>query len=133
MLACEAAILCLPVQEQYLEIGTVMPSSSAYTNSVQRKYCEAQPPERLQGCLLCPILAKRIPLIHIHLGLLADKIGKTTSDSLDGRQSKHNLLLAINICVQHTQNMLEAFICHKALQQATRKLAFKQPQNKATT
>ena len=54
---------------------------------------------------MCP------PLAHVHLSLLAGDVGEPSSDTPDGRQSEHDLLLAINVGVEHTQNVLESVIC----------------------
>jgi hypothetical protein len=48
-----------------------------------------------------------IPLAEIDIGLLADQVGITTSDTLDPGQSVHDLLLAIDVRVEETQNELE--------------------------
>jgi hypothetical protein len=41
-----------------------------------------------------------IPLVQIDIGLLADQVGVTTSDTLNTGQSVHNLLFAIDVGVQ---------------------------------
>jgi hypothetical protein len=46
-------------------------------------------------------------LVHINVGLLAAQVGITTTHTLDGCQGEHNLLLAFNIGVEKTQNVLE--------------------------
>jgi hypothetical protein len=49
---------------------------------------------------------KHIPLVEIYICLLANKVGVTTSNTLDLRQSVHNLALSVNISVEQTQDVL---------------------------
>lgn len=49
---------------------------------------------------------KHIPLVEVNIRLLANKVGVTTSNTLDLRQSVHNLALSVNISVEQTQNVL---------------------------
>jgi hypothetical protein len=49
---------------------------------------------------------KYIPLVEINICLLANKVGVTTSNTLDLRQSVHNLALSVNISIKQTENML---------------------------
>jgi hypothetical protein len=53
------------------------------------------------------MLMSHIPLVQVNIGLLADQVGVTTSDTLNTGQSIHNLLLAIDVGVQQSQNELE--------------------------
>jgi hypothetical protein len=46
-------------------------------------------------------------LVQIDIGLLADQVGVTTTDTLDLGQGVHDLLLAIDVGVQKTQDELE--------------------------
>lgn len=55
------------------------------------------------------------PFVHIDIGLLTDKVGESAPDTFNGRHSKHNLLLPINVGVQHTQNVLEVLVCNQRL------------------
>jgi hypothetical protein len=48
----------------------------------------------------------------INLGLLADKVGETTSKSLDFGQSENNITLSFNIRIQNTKNVLELGSLH---------------------
>jgi hypothetical protein len=43
---------------------------------------------------------KYIPLIEINICFLANKVGVTTTNTLDLRQSVHNLALSVNISVE---------------------------------
>ena len=47
------------------------------------------------------------PLGHVDLGLLADKVGITTTNTSDVCQGVHDVTLAVNVGVQQTQNVLE--------------------------
>lgn len=49
-----------------------------------------------------------LPLVEIHVRLLADQVRVPTSDTLDLRQSVHDLLLAVDIGVEQPQDELEA-------------------------
>lgn len=46
-------------------------------------------------------------LAQINIGLLANQVGVTTADTLDLGQGVHDLLLAVNIGVEQTQDVLE--------------------------
>ena len=46
------------------------------------------------------------PLVKINIGLFADNIRVSPADTLDLRQSVHDLALAINVRVKQTQNVL---------------------------
>jgi len=46
-------------------------------------------------------------LAQINIGLLADQVGVTTTDTLDLGQGVHNLLLAIDVGVKQTNDVLE--------------------------
>ena len=46
-------------------------------------------------------------LVQVNIGLLADQVGVTTTDTLDLGQGVHDLLLAIDVGVQKTQDELE--------------------------
>ena len=58
----------------------------------------------------------RVPLADIHLSLLAHSSGETATNTLDGCQGVDDLLLAINVGVEDTQNVLEFSLVHKTLQ-----------------
>lgn len=47
-------------------------------------------------------------LAQINIGLLADQVGVAATDTLDLGQGVHDLLLAIDVCVQQTDDVLEA-------------------------
>jgi len=38
-----------------------------------------------------------VPLVEVNIGLLADQVGVTTTDTLDLGEGEHHLLLAINL------------------------------------
>jgi hypothetical protein len=46
-----------------------------------------------------------IPLVQVDIGLLANQVGVTTSDTLDAGQGVHDLLLTLNVCVKKTQDL----------------------------
>lgn len=46
-----------------------------------------------------------IPLVQVDIGLLADQVGVTTADTLDLGQGVHDLLLAVNVGVEQTQDL----------------------------
>ena len=50
---------------------------------------------------------KNVPLRQIDIGLLAHQVGVTATDTLDLGQGDHDLLLAVNIGVEQTQDILE--------------------------
>ena len=53
-----------------------------------------------------------IPLVQVDIGLLADQVGVTTTDTLDLGQGVHDLLLAVNVGVEQTQD-LSTPVSHK--------------------
>ena len=46
-------------------------------------------------------------LAQINIGLLADQVGVAATDTLDLGQGVHNFLLAIDVGVEQTDNVLE--------------------------
>jgi hypothetical protein len=52
-----------------------------------------------------PFNGNAIPLVQVDIGLLADQVGVTTSDTLDSGQGVHDLLFALNVCVKETQDL----------------------------
>jgi hypothetical protein len=46
-----------------------------------------------------------LPLVKIHIGLLAHQVGVAASNTLDLGQGVHDLLLAVNIGIQETQDL----------------------------
>lgn len=48
-----------------------------------------------------------VPLVQVNIGLLADQVGVAAADTLDLSQGVHDLLLAVNIGVEQTQDVLE--------------------------
>lgn len=48
-----------------------------------------------------------VPLAEVNVGLLADQVGVTATNTLDLGQGVHDLLLTVNIGVEQTQNVLE--------------------------
>merc|ERR1719442_93966 len=46
-------------------------------------------------------------LVKINVGLLEDKVGITTTTTLDSGHGEHNVPLAVNVGVHNTQNMLK--------------------------
>lgn len=49
----------------------------------------------------------KVPLVEVDVSLLDDDVGVATANTLDAGERKHNLLLAVDICVEKTQNVLE--------------------------
>jgi hypothetical protein len=52
-------------------------------------------------------VTKILPLCHVDIGLLANQVGETTTDTLDGSQGVHNLSLTVDVRVEETENVLE--------------------------
>lgn len=48
-----------------------------------------------------------VPLVQVDIGLLADQVGVTTTDTLDLGQGVHDLFLSIDVGVEETENELE--------------------------
>lgn len=59
--------------------------------------------------------AQLLPLAEVQLRLLAADVGEAATNTPDGGQGVHNLLLAINVSVEHTQNMREVLVGHQRL------------------
>ena len=55
------------------------------------------------------------PLANIHLSLLAHGSGETATNTLDGCQGIDDLLFAIDVGVEHTQNVLELSLVDETL------------------
>ena len=51
------------------------------------------------------------PLVEIDVGLLADQVRVTTTNTLDLRQSVHDFAFAIDVSVKQTQDVLQKRIC----------------------
>lgn len=51
-----------------------------------------------------------IPLVQIDIGLLANQVGISATDTLDAGQGVHDLLLSIDVGVEKTQNELDCQI-----------------------
>lgn len=60
----------------------------------------------------CPAFAgnDNSPLGEINIGLLADDVGVTTTNTLDLGQGVHDLPLSINVGVEETENVLELHV-----------------------
>lgn len=52
------------------------------------------------------------PFVQVDIGLFANQVGITTSDTLDFGQSIHDLSLAINIGVEKSENVLGQIKIH---------------------
>ena len=48
-----------------------------------------------------------VPLVEVNIGLLADQVGVSSTDTLDLGQGVHDLLFAIDVGVQETQDELD--------------------------
>jgi hypothetical protein len=46
------------------------------------------------------------PLVEVNIGLLADNVGVTTTNTLDLGQGEHDLALSLNVGVKETENVL---------------------------
>lgn len=47
-----------------------------------------------------------VPLVQVDVGLLADQVGVSATDTLDLGQGVHDLLFSVNIGVEKTENLL---------------------------
>lgn len=47
------------------------------------------------------------PLVRVYFCLLADKVGETLTDTSDLGDGEHDLTASVNVCVEHTKNVLE--------------------------
>ena len=56
------------------------------------------------------------PFLEVDLSLLADDVRETPADTLDSGHGVHDVLLAINVGVEHTQNVLEVVCGYQRLQ-----------------
>ena len=54
-------------------------------------------------------------LVQIDVGLLADQVRETTTDTLDRGEGEHHLSLAFDVGVGQTKNVLELFRSDKRL------------------
>ena len=61
-------------------------------------------------------MKKKRPFVHVDIGFLADDVGETATNTLDGSEGKHDLLLSIDVGVEHTKNVLKLLVCNKRLQ-----------------
>jgi hypothetical protein len=72
--------------------------TSTVSNVLASCLCFCKKPPNLELC---------VPLVQVDIGLLADQVGVSATDTLDLGQGVHNLLLAIDVGVQKTQDELE--------------------------
>lgn len=56
------------------------------------------------------------PLVHVHLSLLADHVREAAPDTPNGSHGIHDLLLAVNVGVENTENVLKLLASHERLQ-----------------
>jgi hypothetical protein len=56
------------------------------------------------------------PLVQVNVGLLAHNVGETATNTLDGGQGEDDLLLTVDVRVEHTENVLEIILLHQSLQ-----------------
>ena len=61
------------------------------------------------------MVCRCLPLGDVDLGLLAHGGGEAATNTLDGGQSVHDLLLSIDVGVEHTKNVLEFSLVDKSL------------------
>lgn len=83
------------------------PPPSATSRSLRQSRA-ASPPCARQ----CP----HAPTVQVNLGLLAADVGVAATNTTDGGQGVHNLVLAVHVRVQHTQNVREVLGRHQRLQ-----------------
>ena len=50
---------------------------------------------------------KNKPLVHVNVGLLADNVSETTTNTTNLGQSEHDLVATFDVGVVHTKNVLE--------------------------
>lgn len=63
-----------------------------------------------QFLLLLPSRTQNIPLGQVDIGLLANQVGISPTDTLDSGQGVHNLLLAIDVGIEETQDELNCIL-----------------------
>jgi hypothetical protein len=56
---------------------------------------------------LRPLYLVCIPLVQVDISLLADQVGVSSTHTLDPGQGIHNLLLAIDVGIEETQDELD--------------------------
>jgi hypothetical protein len=54
---------------------------------------------------ICRVRRRIVPLVQIDIGLLADQVRVSATDTLDLGQGVHDLLLSVNIGVEETENL----------------------------
>lgn len=57
-----------------------------------------------------------VPFLEVDLSLFTDDVRESSSKTLDGGHGVHDVLFAINVSVQHTQNVLKVVGCDQRLQ-----------------
>lgn len=89
------------------------------TSDTQREFARAMQHRLLRDTLSsrCAQERKHSPLVHVDIGLLADQVGITTSNTLDLGKGKHDLSFTRDIGVEQTQNVL---LCEVTEQRAKR-------------
>ena len=70
----------------------------------------------IQLMLACQLEFACRPFLEVNLSLLAHNVGKSPSKTLDGGHGVHDVLLAVNIGVENTQNMLKVVCSYQGLQ-----------------
>lgn len=50
------------------------------------------------------------PLVEVDIGLLADQVGVSSTDTLDLSKSVHDLTATLNVGVKETQDVLQKFL-----------------------
>src|SRR4051794_38110512 len=63
-----------------------------------------------QFLLLLPSLIQNIPLVQVDISLLANQVGISSTDTLNSGQGVHNLLLAIDVGIEETQDELNCIL-----------------------
>ena len=58
---------------------------------------------------------KGVPLPEVDISLLANQVGESAPDPLDGGKRVHDLIAPIHVSIQHTQNVLETIIGNQRL------------------
>lgn len=100
---------CIPLVHPSVEISsqlrTVYPPSFHTQPAITSFSCISHP--RSKTLQSRQVVCMNVPLAEVDIGLLADQVGVTTTNTLDLGQGVHDLLLAVNIGVEQTQDVLE--------------------------
>jgi hypothetical protein len=85
-----------------MEISMASAASGAWSRTLEGVLDDGDDALKLFGGEVTSTLGQ------IDIGLFADQVGVSATDTLDLGQGVHDLLLAIDVCVQQTDDELEA-------------------------